>query len=204
MRSSQALFDTHIRDALSLSAIYDYGAIHLRAPFSFDDILRAQIANSVSAFDKFMHDLIRIGMIETFVGRRRPTPKYSTEVLSLEAISLIRAATVPPPEAYFEKEILKKHSHLSFQDPVKVADALGLIWAEPQKWQAISNQMGRADHDNTRKILSLICVRRNKIVHEADYDGLSDQKLTISREEAINSALFIQQCGIAIFNLVKL
>ena len=138
-------FDEAIKRALDSSALFDYCTSTITTPFSFDDILRFQLVYGVSAFDTLIHRLVRIGMVETFCGRRPPTDKYQAENVSMAVMESIRTATVPPPQFYFEQEVVRRHKHLSFQDPGKVADALGFIWDEPQKWVKIAAILGQND-----------------------------------------------------------
>jgi hypothetical protein len=50
----------------------------LHLPNDLTDILRAEWVYSVSAMDKLIHELVRIGMIEAFQGRRPQTAKFSS------------------------------------------------------------------------------------------------------------------------------
>jgi hypothetical protein len=104
---------------------------------SFDDLLRFQIVYAVSAFDKLIHDLVRIGMVDIFTGKRSPTAKYLAERISMNAYGTLSAATIPPKEYYFEQEVISKLKALTFQSPDSVADGLSYIWDEKYKWQRI-------------------------------------------------------------------
>src|SRR5215469_12742997 len=95
--------------------------IAFKSPLRFDDILRSQVVYSVSAFDKLLHDLIRIGMVATFCGTRSPTTKYRSEAISIQLHAELVEATIPPKEYLFEQEVIRRLRIQSYQDPIKVA-----------------------------------------------------------------------------------
>jgi hypothetical protein len=139
MRNSLNLFRSNITEARNLTALYDYLEVSMKSPLSFDDLLRSQIVYSVSAFDKLIHDIIRIGMVEIFIGRRLPTPAYLAESISISIHNELITATIPPPAYIFEQAIFRKLKTISYQEPGKIAEGLSYIWEEKQKWQKISN-----------------------------------------------------------------
>ncbi|MDX3900482.1 MAG: hypothetical protein QHC40_08250 [Sphingobium sp.] len=120
MLNAQAVFNNSVKDAKQHSVLYDYLTTQVRVPAPFDDLLRGQIVIAVAAFDKLMHDLIRIGMCQTFSGVRIGTPKYHNESISIQLHSALVAAIVPPKEHLFERAIVTKLGHLSFQHPDKL------------------------------------------------------------------------------------
>src|SRR5206468_1782549 len=60
MLNAKGVFYRNIRQAIELGVLYDHLSNTVAIPEQFDDLLRSQIVNAVSAFDKLMHDLIRI------------------------------------------------------------------------------------------------------------------------------------------------
>lgn len=202
MLSALKLFEHNIGESSRLIALFDYADQHFKN-MDFSDLLRAHIVYSVSAFDKLIHDFIIIGMIEIFLGKRNPTPKYLAEGISLQIHNKILEATIPPKEYYFEREIRKKLSYLSFVDPSKIADGLSLIWEEKHKWQKIALILNE-DQDIIKKKLKTIAIRRNQIVHEADIDISSGKKYPINKYETQDVANFIINCGKAIYQNLKL
>lgn len=201
MLNSVSIFEASIAEARNLNALYNHLQT-LGIPFPAEDLLRAQIAYSVGAFDKLMHDLIRIGMTEIFVGTRPATPKYQAETFDMQTHDQIKSATVPPPVFVFGQAVAKKHSRLSFQDPEKVSEGLSLIWDEKHKWDKIGTALGKSGKD-TQTELRLIVQRRNSIVHESDMHPLTNAKSPIAPNEASNVCGFLENCGRAITNLVK-
>ncbi|QOY73230.1 hypothetical protein IH404_09305 [Pseudomonas sp. OST1909] len=201
MRNALALFNENIMSARHAGGLYDYLTASVTVPASFEDLLRSQVVYAVSAFDKLIHDLVRIGMLEIFTGARPPTPKYLSEPISIQIHSDLISASIPPKEHIFEQAIFRKLKIVSYQDPIKVADGLSYIWDEGQKWQKISEKMAQPD-SVIRTTLKLIADRRNTIVHEADIDPLTNEKLSITKSECEELTDFLHRCGNEIAKLV--
>ncbi len=201
MLNDKGVFHRTINQANELGGLYDYLSTSVAIPEQFEDLLRSQIVNAVSAFDKLMHDLIRIGMVKIFENQRPTTGKYLSESIAIQYLPSLLASAVPPPPVRFEEIVREKLSKLSFQDPTKVADGLSYIWNEPQKWQQIALGLGMSD-ENAKRKLKLIITRRNAIVHEADLDPVTSQKQGITRAEATDIANFLRALGDRICDLV--
>jgi hypothetical protein len=201
MLNARSVFLANIRIAREQSSLYDFLVNSVVSPFAYDDILRSQVVYSVSAFDKLIHDIIRVGMVATFVGNRQPTPKYHAEAITIELHGALLAAGMPPAELLFDQEVIKKLRILVFQDPNKVSDGLSLIWPEVHKWAAIAGAIGISVND-AKTTMKLISIRRNAIVHEADMDPVTNARTPISRAEANEITDFLEVCGTAIVNLV--
>jgi hypothetical protein len=201
MRSALATFDASIAEARNLTALYCYLSESVKAPYVFDDLLRSQLVYAVSAFDKLMRDLIRIGTVATFTGNRVPTDRYHTEPMTIQFYATLSAATFPPKEYLFEQEIVKRLGRLSFQDPERVADGLSLIWDEKHKWAKIDGAM-RWGADDAKTKLKLIAGRRNAIVHASDMHPLTNAKTPITAAECKDVTDFLQLCGQTITELV--
>lgn len=201
MLNAKAVFQNNITLANELGILYGHLSTTVPIPQQFDDLLRSQVVNAVSAFDKFMHDLIRIGMVRIFENQRPATSKYLSEAVAIQHLPGLAAGAVPPPAVRFEEIVREKLSKLSFQDPTKVAEGLSYIWGENQKWQHIAQGLGMLD-DDVRKKLKLIVTRRNAMVHEADLDPVTSQKQSITAAEAIDISDFLLAVGNQICDLV--
>ena len=202
MINSLNLFEKNINDSCNLLALYEFSSNNLPG-MDFKDLLRAHLVYSVSAFDKLIHDLIKIGMVEIFLNTRPATSKYLNEGISLEIHNKILGATIPPREYFFENEVARKLSFLSFQDPDKVTGGLSFIWGESHKWQHIANSMG-IDLHTAKTTLKTIIARRNQIVHEADIDITTGKKYLIDKTETETACDFILSCGQAIYNNIHI
>lgn len=196
------IFRANMSDADALTGLYDYLTGVLGGAANFDDLLRSKLVYAVSAFDKLIHDIVRQGMVEIYIGKRPPTPKYLAETIPVSVVQQLITATTPPPELIFEQTVRAKLKILSFQDPDKVSDGLAYVWNESQKWQKIAAAIG-ADEKVTRTTLKVIATRRNSIVHEADTDPVSENKLPISRGEVEDVGMLLRKVGEAIYVLTR-
>lgn len=201
MLKAKNSFLESISQARDLSSLYEFLKKSIVTPFSYDDLLRYQTVHVVSAFDKLIHDLIRIGMVESFSGRRQATSRYHAEPISISLHSQLISATFPPKEMLFEQEIVKKLAYLSFQDPTKLVDGLSLIWQERHKWQKICQKM-KYDPATAKTKMKLIVSRRNAIVHEADIQPITGIKTAINVNDCTENTDFLENCGVSIFELV--
>jgi len=201
MYSALVLFKENIDEAKKMVSLYEFLEGAIKSPLSFDDLLRYQVVYSVSAFDKLIHDVVRMGIMEIFLCTRPPTPKYLAETMSTQTYNDLISATIPPKEYIFEQAIIKKLKIVSYQDPDKVSEGLSYIWEEKQKWKKIAAKM-MMDDSTAKKTLKLIASRRNSIVHEADIDPSTNLKYSISKSECQSITEFLYQCGEAIVDLL--
>lgn len=194
-------FEKLVEDTKNVHTLYEYIENVMKAPFDYSDLLRWQWIQCVSAFDKLIHDLVRIGMIEVFQGQRIATAKFNT--FSLDYLSYNEMLNNPIQRVQiFEQKIILKHSYLAFQDPGKVADALSYIWNENDKWLKIANKVG-VDKNTCLIKLKNIVSRRNQIVHEGDYADTLSQRQEIYSSDVVDIRNFILKVGEGIYLCVK-
>lgn len=194
-------FEKLVEDTKNVHTLYEYIENVMKAPFDYSDLLRWQWIQCVSAFDKLIHDLVRIGMIEVFQGQRIATAKFNA--FSLDYLSYNEMLNNPIQRVQiFEQKIILKHSYLAFQDPGKVADALSYIWNENDKWLKIANKVG-IDKNTCLIKLKNIVSRRNQIVHEGDYADTLSQRQEIYSSDVVDIRNFILKVGEGIYLCVK-
>jgi hypothetical protein len=203
MQRAKQRFDNGILRVRRLDSLYIHLTNQLHFPaVEVSDILRSQLVYSISSFDKFIHDVVKQGMVETFIGSRAATNAYSSFGISLQQLSAITAtSTVPPPEVIFENTIANNHKHLSFQEPDKVSAALSLIWPEEHKWQRIATCIGRSE-SSVKTELKNIVIRRNQIVHEADIDLMTGLVQDIIHNDVQVSVNFVEAVANCIYSLI--
>ena len=130
------------------------------------DILRSQMVLAVSALDHFVHETVRLGMVEASKNVRPKTDAYLRFQMPIAAVE--SALNGLPHENWVGDTVRERHSWQSFQDPEKLADAVRLI--SPVKlWEAVGKELGMSAQDVKTQI-KVIVDRRNKIAHEADMD----------------------------------
>ena len=201
MKTAYDAFSTIIRDTRNSDIVYAYLDSRIKLPFDYSDLLRWQWAQSVSALDKLIHDLVRIGMVQTYQGLRLPTTKYRLFAIDMDCVSQMQQAPLYAIKI-FEAKIVNKLSYQSFQEPGKISDGLSLIWDEANKWKKVSASLG-LDENYLKTKLKNISIRRNQIVHEGDYSNALLQRQAITHADASDVVDFIFSLGTAIFNLVN-
>ena len=176
---------------ISISRVRDLIAVHnsvrvISTPaLDLSDILRAALVLSVSALDYYVHEVVRLEMLEIYSGSRSEPPAFSRFQVSLGSTRSL--------DNLLEDEIRQRHSYKSFQQPDNIAEAIRLI-ADKKLWEEVGNLMDRPAKD-IKQELSIIVDRRNKIAHEADIDPTFDlgNRWSIN-EELVNDAVdFIEQ-----------
>lgn len=201
MNTAYNAFCTIIQDTRNSDVVYTYLENTVKPPYDYSDLLRWQWAQAVSALDKLIHDLIRIGMVQTYQGLRSPTAKYRSFAIDMDCYSQMQQMPLLAVSV-FEAQIVHKLSFLSFQEPSKISDGLSLIWDESNKWRKISDAMG-LDENYLRTKLKNISIRRNQIVHEGDYSNALLQRQAITHADTLDVIGFIFSIGTSIYNLVK-
>jgi hypothetical protein len=185
----------------TIMSVYDYLDQKIQRPMDYSDLLRWQWIQAVSALDKFVHDIVRVGMLHIYTGYRNPTNKYLTFTIDLKThLQIIQDSNTAI--SIFEKQILLKNGYLAFQDPDKISDALSYIWDEKNKWKVISDIIGMSESD-VKTQLRNISIRRNQMVHESDYPGNLMQRQTIAKDDVTEVVSFIEKVAESIYNAVK-
>lgn len=199
MRFAHNRFTANIGRARDLRALVMNLKASTAGALDLTDILRAAIVSAVSAFDTFIHEITRIGMIEIFQNTRPKTDAFGRFPISMDSLFLIIAA--PGNSQWLEDEIRKQHSWLSFQHPDKVADAIRLFCGK-ELWKEVGIRLG-IDPKSAKNRLALIVDRRNKIAHEADMDPSFPGSRWPIDELLVKDAIdMLEQIGDAIFEVV--
>jgi hypothetical protein len=192
MQSAFDQFSTSLRRVRDLISVHNSVKAQATGILDLSDILRAALVLAVSALDYYIHEVVRLGMLEIHRGERLEPPAFSRFQISLGSA---REGLQAPlhADAWLEDEIRQRHSIKSFQSPDNVADAIRLI-SDKKLWDEVSITMGRPAKD-IKQQLRLIVDRRNKIAHEADVDPtLNLGNRWMIREELVNDAIdFIER-----------
>jgi hypothetical protein len=170
MQSAIDLFRISIARVRALIAVHNSLKAQASSVLDLSDMLRAALVLAVSALDYYIHEVVRIGMLEIHRGLRPEPPAFSGFEISLgSARAGINAGQ--NIDSWLEDEIRQRLSYKSFQKPDNIVKAVLLI-SNKKLWKEVSINMGRLakDAEDIKNQLSLIVDRRNKIAHEADID----------------------------------
>lgn len=187
MTTSWNNFSSNIKAVRKVGCIYDYLLKTTLPQEEYNDLLRVQLVNTISAFDRLIHDFLRISIVEQLKGNLTMTPKTISH-FRLDPRVLVDLSNL----SNSPQDQIKKHSILetkvvcflntmSFQHPDKVSDALSYIWTEHDKWEKISQGMKMQRTDLISR-LKLYVERRNQIVHAADFNEASRSRMAISQQ----------------------
>ncbi|WP_152049995.1 HEPN domain-containing protein [Tautonia marina] len=163
------------------------------------DILRAAIVSAVSAFDAFIHEIARVGMVEIYQNARPRTDAFRRFSVLMD--NVLQVVSTPSSTQWLEEEIRRQHGWLSFQQPDKVADAIRLFCGK-ELWKEVADLL-EIDSKSAKNRLALIVDRRNKIAHEADMDPSSPGARWPIDEEIVQEAIdAIEEIAGAIYRVV--
>ena len=190
MKTAIKQFKLNILRVRNFESIYSMLNARVTSVLDVTDILRAEYVLAISALDFYMHEVVRLGMIEIIQGKRAETNAFKKFNVCLESVR--QAINDPLSFDWLEGEIRTRHGFKSFQQAKKVAEALKLI-SEIPVWDEVSNKMGTSAKD-IRDRLDLIVDRRNKIAHEADIDpSYPDTRWPIDEQLVSDTVGFIEQ-----------
>ena len=163
------------------------------------DLLRAQFVLVVGVLDYYVHEVVRLGMLDVYEGHRPPTNAFRRFMVSTEGV--MAGATTPGFPAWFEDEIRERHGHLSFQQPERIADAIRLF-SPCELWPSVRSVLGLPATD-VKTRLDIVVDRRNKIAHEADPDpSYPGARWPITAWDADSTIDFIERLCEAIHSIV--
>lgn len=165
----QAAFDQfcdNLARARSLAGLAQSLSSLITPVIDLSDILRVSLVLAVSALDHFVHEFVRLGMLEVHRGNRLTTDAYLSFRVPMSATR--EAITDTGRDEWLDQAIREAHSWLSFQHPDKIADAIRLM-SNVRLWEQVASELGMTSR-TVRTQLGAIIDRRNKIAHEADMD----------------------------------
>lgn len=105
-------------------------------------------------------------------------------------------------DGWLDEEIRKKHGHLAFQHPDRIADAVRLF-STCELWPSVASELNLRVVD-VKTQLQLIIDRRNQIAHESDLDpSKPGNRWPISLSDTKRIIDFIQDIGETIYVVVN-
>lgn len=198
MKAALDQFNLNLGRALALSATADSLAAMTTLAIDLTDLHRASLVLGVSALDFFIHEFVRLGMLEINQGHRPATPTYLSFKIPLSAAGLGVANS--PQDGWLDQAIRDAHSWPSFQHPDKIADAIRLVSAI-KLWDSVALMLGTEATQIKARLIAIVD-RRNKIAHEADMDPTNVGRQWPIDSVLVNDALhFIDHMVKAIFSV---
>ena len=202
MQKAKKHFEQNIVRVKNLGAIYQSINLQTTAIIDLSDILRSQYVMLVSALDHFIHEIVRIGMIEIYNNERRDTKEFKEFILSLDKDLLFKKAIMEDKnDVWLNHQIRYKNGFQSFQQADKIEEVFKLIHKN-NLWIEISAKLNK-NKDDLMNQLNLIIKRRNQIAHEADIEPTYQNLREIKLEDIEDSIKFIEELVNAIYEIIK-
>jgi len=188
MSNEKVFFEEHISSLRNLTAFYQY--IHDNATLiEANALLRAEYVLIVSAFDNYLHQIVRRKIRELFFNGQNVSSDLNLPISVFQMIH--NESNVVEQQAIFDIELRKIMEKDSYQAPKSVEFALSLININ-HIWTTVAPCMGDRP-DNIRSQLALIVKRRNQIAHEADLDYSTGSPREIYEQTVLECRDFLKK-----------
>jgi len=203
MESAKKHFQQNIERVKNLGAIYQAINIQTTDILDLSDILRAQYVMLVSALDHFIHEVVRLGMIQTYNQKRKDTKQFKEFIFSLDKKILFKKAIIEEKNnQWLDYQIRTINGFKSFQQADKIEEAINLILKE-NIWNEVAKKLNKSEKEIKMR-LNLIIDRRNQIAHEADIQFEDKELREINSEDINDSIAFIELLVYTIFDICDL
>ena len=148
------------------------------------DVLRSQIVFIDSAFDFYMHEVLKLGIINMFHGDWAPrTEKYQN--LKLDMKTLEAAITADESDDWLKHWINHEYAGkalMSYEDIADVCNLLGLNVKEIADRAFYDKNSRTPTREKLKYKLNSLFERRNQIAHQSDRKRENASREDISRE----------------------
>lgn len=202
MKSAKKHFEQNIERVKNLGNIYKSINLQTTKVLDLSDILRAQYVLLVSALDHFVHEIVRLGMIEIYNEKRKVTKEFKAFILSIDKDVLFKKAIMEEKDdIWLDYQIRHKNGFKSFQQADKIKEAMLLI-IDTDIWEQVAEILNE-DIKSLKNRLNLIIDRRNQIAHEADIEPTYQELRNIHIDDLNDSIEFIENLVTKIFEIVK-
>ncbi len=168
------------------------------------DILRTQVVFLESAFDFFMHEITKYGMMQIFQRAWDQTARYNNFTIKLGDVS--EALQNPEQENWFLDIVNDSYAEDTFMSADTVVSQLNLIGVQ---WQAVANRAFYEQGSNTpvndkfKESLNSLFKRRNQIAHQSDCLHTTGEKIDIDRGTVEGYINDIEKIANAIFEEIN-
>lgn len=191
--NSKGLFEDNINTLQESKTIVAF-LKDQKVSIDYSDLLRWQWVQTVSAMDKFFHDLIIDG-IAYRIAQNKLTNRISSTQFSFSLLSSLENSSD------LVDKFVDKLANYSMQNSRNIADSLSFVWPQKHKWTAICNSSNSSI--DLKVAIDLIASRRNQIVHQADFQNESLARSSISEADVVNCQKVVQKIVSNTFELLS-
>lgn len=171
MSSEKTLFEQQIISVRNLTSMYQY-LINNAPTMDASLLLRSEYVLIVSAFDSYLHSIVRRKIRENFFASQFLPSNLNLPIS--DYLLIHNESDISTKKQLLDVALRKCLEKDSYQSPISVEYALNLINIR-SIWKASTSTFGDTA-DNIRRRLALIVQRRNQIAHESDIDPTGVQR----------------------------
>ena len=171
MSSEKIVFEQQIMSVRNLTSIHQYLIVNATA-MDASLLLRSEYVLIVSAFDSYLHSVVRRKIRENFF-----TSQFLPDNLNLpitDYLAIHNESDIGIKQQLLDATLRKCLQKDSYQSPLSVEYALNLINIR-NIWRTSATAFGDTA-ENIKRRLALIIQRRNQIAHESDIDPTGIQR----------------------------
>ena len=190
MIQAKSNFDRNLSYVNDIGSIYDE-VVRLAPTLTTQasQLLRSQFVLLVSALDTYIHDIVRIGILQVYQGVRPVSKNLGKLSFTYNDLSELEAQSPMMKTPTLEQIIRRINSEDSYQSSKSIEYALGLIGITGI-WSKLSPRL-MMQPDEIKTKLDLIVRRRNQIAHESDYNPITGEQQNINKDELDTTKAFI-------------
>lgn len=168
-----------------------------------EDIWRSQIVFLESAFDFYMHELTKCGLLKIFRGEWNKTEKYQNIQLQM---SYFERALDDNDDTWFAEFINRFYANVTMASFTSVKEQFNLLDIDIK--QVADNAFyDENSKENTRnklkRRLDELFTRRNYIAHQSDRSHADAVRKNISKEDTLNFIADIEKIVYGIDNHIQ-
>ena len=185
----------------NLDSLHKILSAQTTVALNLTDLLRSELVMIVSALDLYVHEVVRLGMLECFRGQRVRTDAFHRFQVTLEGT--LKAVSVPGSDVWLDEQIRDRLGRRTYQQPDDIAEAIRII-SNAELWNSVAVQLLSTSKD-VRDDIRLVVDRRNKIVHEADSNptyGQIGMLWTLTATQTDDAVAFIESVVEAVHTVV--
>ena len=168
-----------------------------------EEIWRAQITFIVSAFDFYLHEILKYSVYSMYMGNWQPTEAYKKERVRIPIVR--QEVNNKDPEQAGQallNEINDNYAYQPFISTGKVGWILKMVSNKKIKWLYDQlNSRITMDGFNAEEAIEKLFQRRNQIVHQFDRIHENAQRIAIGKDDVEKSLLLVEEMSSAIYKL---
>lgn len=151
------------------------------------NIMRSQIVFLESAFDFYLHELSKCGIVKIFNGNWPKTERYNNLKVEMKFID----DAIKNPESYewlldYINEKIKREVYISLESMKDQLNLLGIKFEDVINIAFNNKFTPEGNPLNGKQIIQELFIRRNEIAHQSDRNHFNAEQNDITKEYVSN------------------